>query len=91
MEIVKNNNLDYELIFDEQGGTIGTMLQKELLKNEDVKYAGYIVPHPLEKKMKIRIITKTKNPKEVINISFTNLIDQFNEIYNKLKLNSTIH
>lgn len=91
MEIVKNNNLDYELIFDEQSGTIGTMLQKELLKNEDVKYAGYIVPHPLEKKMKIRIITKTKNPKEVVNVSLSNLIDQFNEISNKLGLNNITH
>ncbi len=89
MEIVKNNNLDYEFIFNEQGGTIGTMLQKELLKNEDVKYTGYIVPHPLEKKMKIRVITKTKNPKEIVNISLSNLIDQFNEISSKINKDTT--
>lgn len=84
MEIIKHGNLDYELIFEEQGSTIGNMLQKELLRNEDVKYAGFIVPHPLEKKMKVRLITKSKNPKEVINVAFSNLIEQFNEISVKL-------
>lgn len=84
MEIIKHSNLDYELVFEEQGSTIGNMLQKELLRNEDVKYAGYIVPHPLEKKMKIRLITKSKSPKEVLNNAFSNLIDQFKEIANHL-------
>lgn len=87
MEIIKHSNFDYELIFEEQGSTIGNMIQKELLKNDDVKYAGYIVPHPLEKKMKIRIITKTKGPKEVLNNTFSNLVEHLQEI---LKLTDDI-
>jgi DNA-directed RNA polymerase II subunit RPB11 len=80
MEIERNSNLDHTLIFEEQGSVIGNMLQKELLRNSEVKYAGYIVPHPLEKKMKVRVITKTVSPKDVLNEAFTNLQNQLNDI-----------
>lgn len=44
--------------FDEEDHTLGSLLQQELLENKNVIFAGYIAPHPLEKKINVKIQTR---------------------------------
>jgi DNA-directed RNA polymerase subunit L len=85
MEINKVNNTEYVFTFLDADYSIGNLLQKEIINYPEVVYVGYIKNHPLETKMKLKIISKDKNPKEILNIAFTNLIDKMNEIYGKLE------
>jgi DNA-directed RNA polymerase II subunit RPB11 len=44
--------------FEGEDHTLGSLLQQELLENKKVEYAGYIDPHPFDKKIKLKIQTK---------------------------------
>eukprot|EP00898_Chlorokybus_atmophyticus_P002228 jgi/Chlat1/3005/Chrsp2S04719 len=47
--------------------TVGNLLRMQLLRDKDVLFAGYQMPHPLEYKMYIRIqTTKRTSPMEVL-------------------------
>eukprot|EP00968_Pinguiococcus_pyrenoidosus_P014995 scaffold1376_cov257-Pinguiococcus_pyrenoidosus.AAC.8 len=35
--------------------TLGNLLRMELLKDQNVRFAGYIAPHPLEHVIKLRV------------------------------------
>ena len=74
MEIVKISPTEYKFIFANSDHTLGNIIQKELLKNIDVIYGAYLVPHPLETKMIVSIITSGKNPREIMINTFNNLI-----------------
>ena len=52
----------------------------ELLKDQNVTFAGYSCPHPLESKMIVTVITSDKNPREVITNTFNNLISKLDEL-----------
>ena len=45
---------------------MGDLLRIFLLKNEEVKFAGYKVPHPLEDVLEIKLQTNTKKPNDVV-------------------------
>ena len=66
MEVEKVSRYEYKFIFLDADDTIGNLLQKQLLKDPVVTFAGYHVPHPLESKMLIRLITSDKSPREVM-------------------------
>ena len=55
--------------------TIGNALRMELLKNRNVLFAGYRVPHPLFHEIEIRIQTTGKEPpREALLRAITNLL-----------------
>ena len=82
MEIEKKSQTEYIFVFpDSSGHTIGNLLQKELLKDvENVVFVGYSVPHPLEKRMVIKVITNGKSPREIMNNAFVRLIAKLDEL-----------
>lgn len=84
METTKISNTEIKLTFSNAGPTIGSLLQTELLKNENTKFAGYMCPHPLETKMIITLITHGKNPKEVMINAFNALIEKLDQLDNQL-------
>ncbi|KAL4918028.1 RBP11-like subunits of RNA polymerase [Aspergillus aurantiobrunneus] len=43
--------------FDGEGHTLGNALRFAIMKNPDVEFCGYTIPHPSETKMNIRIQT----------------------------------
>jgi DNA-directed RNA polymerase subunit L len=77
-KITKNN---FRFIFSNSNHTFGNMIQKELLNSPDVTFAGYTVPHTLESKMIIQVITINKNPKDVIINCIDNLIHKMDSIH----------
>jgi DNA-directed RNA polymerase subunit L len=90
MDIQKNNNKDFTFIFLNSGHTIGNLLQKELLKNDQVVFAGYTVPHPLETTMKVRVITTEKSPREIMNNCIVNLLDKLSALESTIRTEISI-
>ncbi len=80
MEIDKITNNKYKFIFSNETHTIVHLLQRELLENEHVEYAGYNQPHPLETSMILMVSTKDKNPREILNDTIDKLIKTINDI-----------
>lgn len=58
-------------VFEKEGHTLGNILRIEIMKeyfraffltfSPDVELCGYTIPHPLEKKMNLRVQTKGKH------------------------------
>mmetsp|Transcript_101384 Transcript_101384/g.286000 ORF Transcript_101384/g.286000 Transcript_101384/m.286000 type:complete len:200 (+) Transcript_101384:116-715(+) len=46
--------------------TLGHTLRMELLRNEDVLFAGYKVPHPLDHMIELRVQTLPKSSPEIV-------------------------
>lgn len=68
-----------EITFENEDHTIGYLLQQYLLKDPDIVYAGYINPHPLENKIKMKIISRNSDDINTI------LQKTINNIKNDLK------
>lgn len=74
MQTHKISNDEYEFIFENSTPTIGEILQKQLLSNPCVTFAGYSKPHPQETRMIIKVKTIEKSPKEVMTEAINDLI-----------------
>jgi DNA-directed RNA polymerase II subunit RPB11 len=60
--------------FIKEDHTIGNPLRVALLRDKDVLFAGYRLPHPLEQKMQLKIQTKsTSNPQLALTDALTAL------------------
>merc|ERR1711933_314742 len=54
--------------------TLGNILRMELLRNEDVLFAGYKVPHPLDHMIELRVQTLPKSsPEMAVRLAIANL------------------
>uniref|UniRef100_A0A1I7YPS8 Probable DNA-directed RNA polymerase II subunit RPB11 n=1 Tax=Steinernema glaseri TaxID=37863 RepID=A0A1I7YPS8_9BILA len=49
------NSINFTIMKEDH--TLGNMIKYQLLKNKDVLFAGYRVPHPLEHRVDIRVQT----------------------------------
>ncbi|KAJ3220870.1 RNA polymerase subunit AC19 [Clydaea vesicula] len=64
--------------------TLGNSLRYMLMKNPNVTLAGYSLPHPSEARFNLRIQTDgTIKPLDALNKGLDDLIDMFQEIYDK--------
>lgn len=63
IEILKGqkmiNSVTYRIELEDH--TIGDLTRIYLLKNKDVKFAGYRVPHPLDDILEIKVQTSVEN------------------------------
>ena len=80
MDIEKISSTEYKITFHNSTSTIGNLLQKELLRDPNVIFAGYSCPHPLETRMIVTVITSGRNPREVITNTFSNIITKLDEL-----------
>ena len=62
---------------------IGYILRKELLKNNEVVFAGAVKPHPLVNNFKVQVETKKSDPMSQILVSSNSAIEISNEILEK--------
>ncbi len=68
-------------IIENEDHTLGNIIRSSLLLNKHVMFAGYRIEHPLSNKLYINIRTDaTISPKEVLNNSIDELINELNEI-----------
>ncbi|KNG80770.1 DNA-directed RNA polymerases I and III subunit RPAC2 [Aspergillus nomiae NRRL 13137] len=62
--------------FDGEGHTLGNALRYAIMKNPQVEFCGYTIPHPSETKMNLRIQTyDTTNAVEALEKGLDSLMD----------------
>ena len=54
------------IVFNGEGHTLGNALRSIILRNPDVLFCGYTVPHPSENKMHLRIQTSKGAAKDAL-------------------------
>ena len=76
-----------DFIIVDEDDTLGNSITYYLYKNKkDIEYAGYIIPHPLDNKLIIRIKTSSKNKeKEVFNKEIDNMLKIINNMKTEWK------
>eukprot|EP00636_Phaeomonas_parva_P001801 CAMPEP_0118860430 /NCGR_PEP_ID=MMETSP1163-20130328/6281_1 /TAXON_ID=124430 /ORGANISM="Phaeomonas parva, Strain CCMP2877" /LENGTH=115 /DNA_ID=CAMNT_0006794117 /DNA_START=110 /DNA_END=457 /DNA_ORIENTATION=- len=61
--------------------TLGNLLRLELLRDPSVRFAGYIAPHPLEHRIKLRVqATDDKTPIVSVTQAIDHLTQQFDTL-----------
>jgi DNA-directed RNA polymerase subunit L len=75
----------YDFTFYDENDTIGNLLQIYLFYDSDVEYAGYVIPHPLDNKLVVRMSLKknkfTENDcKKKIESCLKIIVNQIDEI-----------
>ncbi|CAG9323325.1 unnamed protein product [Blepharisma stoltei] len=70
--------------FTGEGHTIGNALRYLLIKNQDVEFCGYSVPHPAEPVMNIRLQTYKNPPLETLEASLNQLTSVCDLLLSKL-------
>lgn len=76
----------FDYIFIDENDTLGNLLVSHLNQNENVKYAGYIIPHPLQKIMIVRMATNKNEKDKNYNIEvMNNIINNIFKIINSIK------
>ena len=72
IKVLKKDSNELKLEVEGGGHTIGNLLQKRILEEENVDLAGYDVPHPMSSNAVIYIRTKGKaKPEEILKHSIT--------------------
>ena len=63
------------ITFNKEGHTAGELLRMQLLRDHQVQYAGYQLPHPLEHRMLIKVQTtgQTAAPVDVLKAAIVDL------------------
>nr|XP_054749343.1 DNA-directed RNA polymerase II subunit RPB11-a-like [Lytechinus pictus] len=77
--IEKDTKVPNAAIFtvNKEDHTLGNMLRAQLLKDPQVLFAGYKVPHPLEHKFILRVqTTPDYSPQEAFTNAITDLISE---------------
>lgn len=75
-----------EFKFTNEDHTLGSLLQSELLKHKDVTFGGYLVPHPLEKEIVVRI-ESMKDPRVVLKETIQDLIKKLDIMTDQVQKN----
>lgn len=75
MKIIDNdktlNSATYKIEIEDH--TLGDLIRIFLLKNEEVKFAGYRLPHPLENILEIKVQTNEKHPNAAMKTTLAQL------------------
>lgn len=76
----------YDFIFEDEDETLGNLVQTFLLKNKLVHFAGFVVPHPLNNILIIRMSLKDNKKNSVSDNTkvFTQTIDDILSVINVL-------
>jgi len=79
-QVPDNNGEEGELQINDEDHTIGNLLSHGLQEHKNVSFAGYYMPHPLEKRVIINYKLKSGKFKDILKNVINNFIDIFNKI-----------
>lgn len=65
------NSVTYKVELEDH--TLGDLLRIFLLKNDEVKFAGYRLPHPLENVLEIKVQTNDRHPNMAVKSTLSQL------------------
>ena len=87
--IEKDTKVPNAAIFtvNKEDHTLGNMIRQQLLKDPQVLFAGYKVPHPLENKFVLRLQTTADySPQEAFTNAITDLISEISLLEERFKV-----
>ncbi|XP_072834374.1 DNA-directed RNA polymerase II subunit RPB11-a [Pogona vitticeps] len=74
-------------IINKEDHTLGNIIKSQLLKDPQVLFAGYKVPHPLEHKIIIRVqTTPDYSPQEAFTNAITDLISELSLLEERFRV-----
>ncbi len=82
IKVLEEDKNKIKLEIEGETHTIANILTKYLLENPDIEISMYQVPHPLEERAIVYIVTKNKDPKKIIKET----VDKIIKDLEKLKL-----
>nr|SVE70209.1 EOG090X0LBP [Eubosmina coregoni] len=94
----EENDSNKTFIFEGEGHTLGNALKMLLLKNPEVNFCGYTIPHPSEDKLHLRIeMLSNTSPADVLRKALedlekvcTHISDKFEEAVKEYKDSSMV-
>jgi DNA-directed RNA polymerase subunit L len=84
-DVLSAKDEELELKLQDEDISIMYIIQHELLKEKSVEFAGMILKHPLTREYLVRVITKKKDPFEVIQEASTKAAEVMKEISSMIK------
>ena len=81
-----NDSSNVTLLFPCENHTLGNILRDRLLKDPEVIFAGYKVPHPLTPSVEVRVQTLGAPAVDTVNTALKSLVkdvDAFEQAFNK--------
>jgi DNA-directed RNA polymerase subunit L len=84
-EVLIDKDEELELKLQDEDISVMYIIQHELLKEKSVEFAGMILKHPLTREYFVRVVTKKKDPFEVIQESSTKAAEIMKEISSMIK------
>jgi DNA-directed RNA polymerase subunit L len=84
-DVLSAKDEELELKLQDEDISIMYIIQHELLKEKSVEFAGMILKHPLTREYFVRVITKKKDPFEVIQLASTKAAEVMKEISSMIK------
>jgi DNA-directed RNA polymerase subunit L len=84
-EVLIAKDEELELKLQDEDISVMYIIQHELLKEKSVEFAGMILKHPLTREYFVRVVTKKKDPFEVIQEASTKAADIMKEISSIIK------
>jgi DNA-directed RNA polymerase subunit L len=84
-EVLIAKDEELELTLQDEDISVMHIIQHELLKEKSVEFAGMILKHPLTKEYFVRVVTKKKDPFEVIQEASTKAAEIMKEISSMIK------
>ena len=84
-EVLITKDEELELKLQDEDISVMYIIQHELLKEKSVEFAGMILKHPLTKEYFVRVVTKKKDPFEVIQEASTKAAEIMKEISSMIK------
>uniref|UniRef100_A0A672K1D0 DNA-directed RNA polymerase II subunit RPB11-a-like n=1 Tax=Sinocyclocheilus grahami TaxID=75366 RepID=A0A672K1D0_SINGR len=87
--IVKDTKVPNACLFtlNKEDHTLGNIIRSQLLKDPQVLFAGYKVPHPLEHKIVIRVqSTPDYSPQEAFTNAITDLISELSLLEERFRI-----
>ncbi|KAG9351856.1 hypothetical protein JZ751_023107, partial [Albula glossodonta] len=87
--IIKDTKVPNACLFtlNKEDHTLGNIIRSQLLKDPQVLFAGYKVPHPLEHKIVIRVqTTPDYSPQEAFTNAITDLISELSLLEERFRV-----
>jgi DNA-directed RNA polymerase II subunit RPB11 len=75
------NSVTYRIPLEDH--TVGDLLRIYLLKNKEVKFAGYRVPHPLDDVLEVKVQTTTEDTDKIVKDTLRSLQKDLFEMENE--------
>ncbi|XP_070572433.1 DNA-directed RNA polymerase II subunit RPB11-a [Ptychodera flava] len=89
IQVTKDTKVPNAAMFtvNKEDHTLGNLLRSQLLKDPQVLFAGYKVPHPLEHKFVLRVqTTPDYSPQEAFTNAITDLISEISLLEERFKV-----